>query len=118
MAAEEAETRVRPQLTMAARHLIRSTKDLSKWDENRQKRIAAQKERWEEKELEAMRDPLLCPQSRALCQKQSGTSRDADVVERLLGYGEEWLFPLECRLWVDDPPRSNPLARLMSRRAI
>jgi len=89
VSAEEAETLMRPTLTDAARHKVRSHKDLEKWAQDKDKRIAAQKRRWEQKEKALNRDPILCPRSIALCAKTAG-NREPDVVERLLGYGQEY----------------------------
>jgi len=89
VSAEEAEAQMRPTLTDAARHKVRSHKDLTKWAQDRDKRVAAQKLRWEKKEKALNRAPILCPRSMALCAKTAG-NREADVVERLLGYGEEY----------------------------
>jgi hypothetical protein len=89
VSAEEAETLMRPTLTDAARHKVRSHKDLEKWAQDRDKRVAAQKRRWEQKEKALNRDPILCPRSIALCAKTAG-NREPDVVERLLGYGQEY----------------------------
>ena len=42
---EQAEGRVRPQLTKSARHKIRKLKDLAKWAQERDKRHALQRQR-------------------------------------------------------------------------